>query len=215
MNAMAKDSGEQEGGSQSESVAIDGLVQTLSRMPGIGRRSAERIAVRLVSRRDDLLSDLVSALNSVKTEVRTCSHCGSLTTVKRDPCRLCTDESRNGTLLYVVEEPADVVALERSGGERGRYHVLSGRLSPMRGKGLKDLKLEELLERIEKEGFKEIVLALDTNVESDATASFISELLKGRKVKVSRLAYGLPVGSGVSYSDPVTLQRAIKGRQDV
>jgi recombination protein RecR len=194
---------------------LDKLVEALSKLPGIGRRSAERIAFRLVSRQSGLVDELIAALKHAGARVKTCSRCGVVTTTDRDPCRFCTDPARDQTALYVVEDPSDVYAIERAGGIRGRYHVLMGKISPMSGEGPSDLRLESLLERIDQESCTEVILALNTDVESDATASFIRELLKDRDVKVTRLALGLPVGSGIAYSDPVTLGRAISGRQDV
>ena len=194
---------------------LDRLMRVLARLPGIGSRSAERIAVKLAYGDDELRAELISALQEVSAKVRKCSRCGAVTTVEQDPCKLCTDVTRDGSVLCVVEEPSDVIAVERSGAIRGRYHVLMGKISPMNGKGPWDLRLKDLLERLEKEPIKEVILALSTDVESDATAGFIHELLKDRGVTVTRLAFGLPVGSGVAYSDPVTLQRAIRGRQGV
>ncbi len=195
--------------------ALDRLVAVLSKLPAIGRRSAERIAFRLVCRQTGLIDDLVTALQDVKTHVRTCSQCGVVTTADRDPCKFCSDPGRNGSVLYVVEDPSDVYAIERAGGVSGRYHVLMGKISPMSGEGPWDLQLRSLVDRIDREACKEVILALNTDVESDATAGFIRELLKDRDVKVTRLARGLPVGSGIAYTDPVTLNRAISGRQDV
>ena len=194
---------------------LDRLIRSLSRLPGIGRRSAERIALRLAADRDGLIDEVVASLRDLSKKVTLCSSCGAITGTDRNPCRICTDARREEGVLCVVEEPSDVLALEQAGGMRGRYHVLMGRISPMNAQGPWDVRLQALIDRIDKEKYQEVILALNTNVESDATASFICELLKDRKVKVTRLAFGLPVGSGVRYSDPVTLERAIRGRQDV
>ncbi|TFH15638.1 MAG: recombination protein RecR [Lentisphaerales bacterium] len=194
---------------------LERLVRVLARLPGIGRRTAERIAMRLAYRADDLLSELTSAMGEVKEKVGLCSLCGAVTTVDVNPCSLCVDNRRDQSVLCVVEDPGDVTALELAGGFTGRYHVLMGKISPMSGKGPWDLRLKELVERIDREQCRELVLALNTNTESDATVAFIRDLLKGRQVKITRLALGLPVGSGVSYSDPVTLERAMRGRQAV
>lgn len=194
---------------------LERLVRVLARLPGIGRRTAERIALRLAYRADDLLLELTSAMGEVKEKVGVCSLCGAVTTVDADPCSLCTDDTRDSSVLCVVEDPGDVTALERAGGYTGKYHVLMGKISPMSGKGPWDLRLKDLVERIDREKCRELILALNTNTESDATVSFITDLLKDKKIKITRLALGLPVGSGVSYSDPVTLERAMRGRQAV
>jgi recombination protein RecR len=195
--------------------AFERLLSAVGRLPGVGRRSAERIALRLVRDRDGLLSDLIAALVAAKEGLCGCSLCGSVTAVDRNPCRLCSDPSRDAGMLCVVEEPDDITLIERSGVFHGRYHALLGKISPMKGEGPGDLRLKSLVSRIEKEGCKEVLLALSTDVEGDTTAGFIQELLKGREIRVTRLAFGLPAGSGVRYSDPVTLGKAIQGRQQV
>lgn len=192
---------------------FDRLVACLAKLPGVGRRSAERMASRLVLDKAGLLKDLLSVLAEVDRDLCGCSRCGNLTTVDRDPCRLCTDPKREGDVVCVVEEPGDIALIHRSGGFHGRYHALMGKVSAMKGRGPGDLRVRQLVERVRNEGFKEVVLALSTDVEGDATAGFIVELLKGSNVKVTRLAAGLPASSAVLYSDPVTLERALKGRQ--
>jgi recombination protein RecR len=192
---------------------LERLARALVRLPGVGRKSAERMALKLAYNRDTILVELAEALAEVRETVRSCSECGAVTTADADPCRICTDVERDSSILYVVEEPSDVVAIENSGGIRGLYHVLMGKMSPMDGKGPWDLRLERLLKRVDSGKHEEVILALGTDMNSDATACFISELLRDRMIKVTRLALGLPVGSGIGYSDPVTLERAIKGRQ--
>ncbi len=191
------------------------LQETLARLPGVGRRTAERMAARLVREREGLLRELVQVLEAAYHELGTCRLCGNVTPVKENPCRLCEDPGRDTTVLCVVEDPDDIVLLERSGAFRGRYHALMGKVSPMRGEGPSDLRLRALLERLNSGDFREIILALSTDVEGDNTAAFIRELLRDRHIRVTRLAWGLPAGSGVRYSDPVTLARAIQGRQSV
>ncbi len=188
------------------------LVVALARLPGVGRRSAERMAMRLTVGRRDLLDELIGALEFVRQSVVGCAKCGTPTLVDQDPCRLCTSPGREDTLLCVVEEPSDIVTLERSGGFRGRYHALMGTLSPPKGQGPADLRVGSLVERVRTEGIREVILALNTDVEGDATAAFLVEALRPENITVSRLAYGLPAGSGIRYSDPVTLERAFKGR---
>lgn len=192
--------------------SLDKLTACLSKLPGVGRRSAERMAMKLVRDHDGLLKNLLAALEEAGKNVCCCSRCGSVTSVDEEPCRLCTSQSRDGSVLCVVEEPSDIVMIEKSGGFHGRYHALMGKVSPMKGDGPDNLRIKSLLERIEKEKFEEIILALSTDVEGDSTASFITDLLKDKKVKITRLAFGLPAGSGIMYSDPVTLERAIMGR---
>ena len=194
-------------------IPLDRLSRALSKLPGIGRKTADRMALKLAYHQDTLLRALAGALNEVSATVRSCSECGAVTVAGMDPCKLCTDTSRDSSMLYVVEDPSDVIAIENTGVVRGRYHVLMGKLSPMDGNGPWDLPLELLLKRIDSNKFAEVILAVGTDMASDTTANFISELLKGRNVKVTRLALGLPVGSGIAYSDPVTLERAITGRQ--
>ena len=188
------------------------LISCLAKLPGVGRRSAERMALRLVGGSDSLMRELIAALQEAEKTIACCSLCGSVTPTSENPCRLCVGKGRDDTVLCVVEEPSDIVALERSGGYRGRYHALRGRLSPMRGEGPNDLRLRALLERVDKGGFNEVILALSTDVEGDSTANFIAEQLRDRKVRITRLASGLPAGSGIMYSDPVTLAKALKGR---
>jgi len=170
------------------------------------------MAMRLAVGRRDLIDELLASLAFVQKSVTGCSKCGSPTLVDENPCRLCTSQGRDDTLLCVVEEPADIATIEGSGGFRGRYHALMGTLSPPKRKGPGDLRVKSLLARIHEEGITEVILALNTDVEGDATAAFIEEALKREHVKISRLAFGLPAGSGIRYSDPVTLERAFKGR---
>ncbi|MBL7076456.1 MAG: recombination protein RecR [Kiritimatiellae bacterium] len=192
--------------------ALQRLVTALGKLPGVGRRSAERMAMRLAVGRRDLIDELLASLAFVQKSVTGCAKCGSPTLVDENPCRLCTSPGREDGLLCVVEEPADIATIERSGGFRGRYHALMGTLSPPKGQGPADLRVQSLVARVREEGISEVVLALNTDVEGDATAAFLEEALRGEPVKVSRLAFGLPAGSGIRYSDPVTLERAFKGR---
>ena len=159
-----------------------------------------------------MLDPLVTALNSAREEVMCCSRCGGFTVRGADPCALCCDQSRDGSLVCVVEEPADIVTLESAGAMRGRYHVLGGKLSPVRRLGPDRLRIAELVERISREGFTEVLLALSTDMEGDATAGYLAEILRDSPVKLTRLAFGLPVDSGVGYSDPLTLKRAFQNR---
>lgn len=194
---------------------LDDLVAAFEKLPGIGKRSAERMAMAVVQSRDGLARRLADALLTADEQVKTCSRCGSITVAKEDPCAICTDERRATGLLCVVERPGDIVKIEKSRGFQGRYHVLGGHLSPALGKGVADLRVNELLARLQPESVQEVILALGTDVESEATASYVAEVLHSRGVSVSRLAFGLPSGSAVEYADATTLQRAIQGRQSL
>ncbi|MCL1909531.1 MAG: recombination mediator RecR [Kiritimatiellaeota bacterium] len=195
------------------------LARELARLPGIGRRSAERVAFALARKRETLLEPLIVALTDLRDGVRVCRLCGSITSPDEDPCRICSDTSRDAGIICVVEEPGDIMALERSGAYTGLYHALLGRVSPMNGTGPAELRLAELEDRVRNGAVREVLLALGGDVEGDATASMIAERLAGtaspHPLKITRLATGIPVGSAVGYSDPVTLKRAITGRQNV
>ncbi len=188
---------------------IEELERCLARLPGFGRRSAARAALALVRERARLMEPLQSSLRAAHDTVRCCSRCGAFTTVDRDPCDVCTDATRDGGVVCVVEDPADIVTVESSGAFRGRYHALGGKLSPARKMGPERLRLAELADRVVREGFGEVLLALSTDMEGDATAGYVAEYLKGTGVKITRLAFGLPADSGIAYSDPLTLKRAI------
>lgn len=193
--------------------AFDALQQQLKQLPGLGYRSAERIALHLVVEKPDRLPALVAALQEAARSVRRCTRCGNLT--ESEPCAICDDPRRNRRLVCVVEHVPDLVALERSGAWRGVYHVLHGRLSPVRGAGPGDLNLAPLLARINAGEVDEIVLALANDVEGEATCHYlVDQLPKERPVAVSRIGFGLPSGGGVLYADAVTLKSALDGRRD-
>ncbi|HAS82727.1 MAG TPA: recombination protein RecR [Verrucomicrobia bacterium] len=195
--------------------ALDALTGALSKLPGVGSRSAARMAMKLASEPTRLIAPLLAALEETREHVRFCTRCGAFTDVGYNPCRLCTDPSRDGRLLCVVEDPGDMQTIEETGTFRGRYHALMGKISPMRGDGPNDIRLRELVRRVREEGVVEVVLALNTDLESESTAGFVTALLRERGVKVTRLAYGIPAGSGIRYTDAVTLERALAGRQEV
>ena len=161
---------------------------------------------------DRLLRPLVAALRGAGSNVRCCSRCGAFTSADRDPCDTCTDETRDGHVVCVVEEPADIVSIEASGAFRGRYHALGGKLSPVHHMGPEKLRFAELRDRVVREGIAEVLLAVSTDMDGDATAGYAAEILKGTGAKVTRLAFGLPADSGIAYSDPLTLKRAITNR---
>ncbi len=193
---------------------IETLERALARLPGLGHRSASRAALALLRDRERLLDPLALALADARENVCCCSRCGAFTVRGEDPCSLCTDPTREGDSVCVVEEPADIVTIEGSGAFRGRYHVLGGKLSPARRMGPDTLRIAELRARIAEERFSEVLLALSTDMEGDATAGYLGEFLRefpsaSAPVRVTRLAFGLPADSGVAYSDPLTLRRAI------
>ena len=191
---------------------LEELEKCLSKLPGFGRRSASRAALALVREPGRLLDPLRAALESARGRVCCCSRCGAFTTTDANPCDMCTDATRDGALLCVVEEPADIIPIESSGAFHGRYHSLGGKLSPSRHMGPEKLRLSELVDRVVREGITEVLLALSTDMDGDATAGYAAELLKGTGARVTRLAFGLPADSGIAYSDPLTLRRAISGR---
>ena len=193
---------------------LDRLVGALTELPGVGRRSAERMAWRLALK-EAVRGELMAALGEAQDRLSICGSCGNLTTRDRNPCLLCASSSRDGRLLCVVEDPADIMLVERAGAFRGRYHALMGKMSAARGAAMPPERVEALVARVREEGIEEVVLAVSTDMEGDATAAYVAERLKGLPVRVSRLAAGLPVMSGVSYADPVTLARALAGRQNM
>lgn len=195
--------------------ALQQLIRALSRLPGIGRRTAERMAYRLLLRNQDLLRELQQALERAGREITLCGRCGNITSHDRNPCRICVDPDRNRKILCVVEGAPDIQILEQAGTFPGTYHCLRGKISPMRDETVTRDMLEGLMRRIREEGVEEVMLGLNTDVESDATASLLAEALSPLGVRTTRLAFGIPAGSGLAYSDPETLQRAMKGRQRV
>lgn len=193
--------------------ALDNLIYALSKLPGFGRRSSERAALALVRRPESLLDTLVQALQEARENVCLCSKCAAFTDREADPCPLCTRSDRDDRILCVVEDPADIHILEAAGAFKGRYHALMGKLSPGRQTGVSELRITTLIQRVRNEQIQEILLALSTDLEGDATADYIADRLKDTPVRITRLAFGLPCGSGIAYSDPLTLRRAISGRQ--
>jgi recombination protein RecR len=189
------------------------LVKELARLPGIGEKTAQRLAFHVLDAGPAYAEALSSALLCVVRDVRCCSTCQTLT--EHDPCAICSDTRRDTRLLCVVEGVPDLVAIERTREYRGRYHVLHGTLSPLDGVGPSDLKIRELLVRLETEPAEEIVIATNPDVEGEATALYLARLLKPMGVKVSRIAQGVPMGSDLEYADQVTLARAIAGRREL
>jgi len=194
------------------SPAVDNLVAQLTRLPGVGTRTAHRLAFHLLRVPKDEAEALAAAIGEVKERVRFCSECGNLT--EEDRCEICRDERRDRTLVCVVEQPADLVSLERTHEYRGLYHVLGGSLSPIDGVEPEHLRIDELMGRVERHGIQEVVLATNPNMTGEATAAYLADRLRGR-VRVTRLASGLPVGGDLEYADEVTLGRALSGRREM
>ena len=194
------------------SPAVENLVAQLTRLPGVGTRTAHRLAFHLLRVPKDEAQALAAAIGDVKERVRFCSECGNLTEEER--CGICRDERRDRTLVCVVEQPADLVSLERTHEYRGLYHVLGGSLSPIDGVEPEHLRIDELMGRVESNGIQEVVLATNPNMTGEATAAYLADRLRGR-VRVTRLASGLPVGGDLEYADEVTLGRALSGRREM
>lgn len=191
------------------SEALQQLIEEFTRLPGIGRKSAQRLALFILKQpREDVIR-MAKALVSVKDRIRSCSICCNIT--EQDPCAICTSSKRDQTLICVVEEPNDVIALEKTNEFRGLYHVLGGALSPLDGIGPEELKVRELLQRVTG-SVSEVILALNPNVEGEATTIYLTRLLKPLGIKVSRIARGIPVGGDLEFADEATLTRALEGR---
>jgi recombination protein RecR len=189
------------------------LIEHLQRLPGIGRKSAQRLAFHVLKAPRENADRLCDAIRDVKDRITYCSACSNVTDV--DPCPICTDDSRNRRLICVVEEPPNVLAIERSRDYNGIYHVLMGALSPLQGIGPDELRIKSLLGRIDAGGADEVILATNPNVEGEATAIYLARLLKPLGVRVTRIAMGVPVGSDIEYTDDVTMHKAMEGRREV
>jgi recombination protein RecR len=189
------------------------LIDQLQRLPGIGRKSAQRLAFHVLKTPRAQADQLCEAIRDVKDRVTYCSVCNNVTDV--DPCPICTDESRNARVICVVEEPPNVLAIERSRDYNGTYHVLMGALSPLQGIGPDELRIKSLLGRIDASGADEVILATNPNVEGEATAIYLARLLKPLGVRVTRIAMGVPVGSDLEYADDITMHKAMEGRREV
>jgi recombination protein RecR len=192
---------------------VQDLIDELGRLPGVGPKSAQRIAFHLLQADPIDVKRLVSALVEVKDKVRFCTVCGNV--AQEEQCRICRDPRRDAALICVVEEPKDVVAIERTREFRGRYHVLGGAISPIEGIGPDDLRIRELLARLASDDITEIIIATDPNLEGEATATYLARLLRPMGLRVTRLASGLPVGGDLEYADEVTLGRALSGRREM
>ena len=194
---------------------VQDLIQALSRLPGIGPKTASRLAFYLLRAPDELSHDLANALQRLKTDTTYCKECYNITSSARVECEICASSERDGALICVVEEPLDVLAMERTSGFMGRYHVLHGVLSPIEGVSPEDLKIRELIARLRSGVVNEVILATNPSMEGDATAMYLHQQISALGVRVTRLARGLPVGGDLEYTDPSTLLRALAGRQDM
>jgi len=196
-----------------QSKLIDRLVNELTKMPGVGRKTAQRLTYFLLKAPEGYVENLALLLNDVKKHIRPCRECGNLTEGER--CDVCADDTRNRRLICVVEEPADIALVERTGEFNGVYHVLMGVISPLEGVGPDQLRMAELVDRAQSHEAVEVIVATDPDVEGDTTAYYIAKLLSPLDVKVTRIARGLPVGGDLDFADEVTLAKAIAGRQEI
>jgi recombination protein RecR len=193
--------------------SIRQLIKSMARLPGIGEKTAERLALHLLRMPEHFVEELGRSILDVKRKVRLCARCFALS--DGELCGICSNPARDGTAVCVVEQPGDMVALEKSGGFNGHYHVISGVLSPLNGVGPDDLRIRELLQKVAGGGVREVVLATGTSVEGEATAAYIAGLLEGLPVTVTRITAGVPMGGDLKYVDPVTLKKAMESRRAV
>ena len=193
--------------------AIQDLIDALGRLPGIGPKSAQRIAFHILQAEPEIAAALVDSIRTVKERVKFCTTCGNVS--EEDECRICRDPRRENTSICVVEESKDVIAIERTREFRGKYNVLGGAISPIDGIGPDQLRIRELMARLSDPEIVEVILATDPNLEGEATATYLARMIKPLNIKVSRLASGLPVGGDLEYADEVTLGRAFEGRRNV
>jgi len=192
---------------------IAALIAQLRKLPGIGPRSAERVALHLVQGEAETVKQLADALLRAKHNIQACAVCGALT--EKTPCDTCTDPRRDASLICLVEQPTDILLIEKAGTFRGKYHVLGGKISPINKVQPEDLRIAELEKRLTSEPIKEIVIALGTDVEGDATGFYLAKRLAREGLKVTRIAYGLPAGTGLEFADELTLSRALEGRREL
>ncbi|WP_066503911.1 recombination mediator RecR [Abyssisolibacter fermentans] len=189
------------------------LIEELSKLPGIGKKTAQRLAYHILNVSNMEAMSLANAIVNAKRNIKYCSICNNLT--QKDPCNICSDAKRDKSTICVVEGPKDVVAMEKTREYRGLYHVLHGSISPMDGIGPEEIKIKELLVRLQDDTVKELILATNPTIEGEATAMYISRLLKPTGIKMTRIAYGIPVGGDLEYADEVTLSKALHGRREI
>ncbi|MGH7976857.1 MAG: recombination mediator RecR [Limisphaerales bacterium] len=193
--------------------SISDLISALAKLPGVGPRSAERIALHLVQTDSAVVKQLAETIISAREKIKFCEICGSLT--EKSPCDFCTDSRRDSSLVCVVERAVDILSIEKSNSFRGKFHVLGGKISPLDGVEPEDLQISELEKRLTKEPIKEIIIALGTDVEGDATSNYLAKRLARNGLKISRIGFGLPAGSGLEFADELTLSRALEGRREM
>jgi recombination protein RecR len=193
--------------------SISDLISALNKLPSVGPRSAERIALHLVQADSAIVKNLAETILRAREKIKFCEICGSLT--EKSPCSICEDSRRDSSLVCIVERAVDILSVEKSGTFRGKFHVLGGKISPLDGVEPEDLRIAELEKRLANEPIKEIVIALGTDVEGDATSSYLAKRLARNGLKISRIAYGLPAGSGLEFADELTLSRALEGRREM
>ena len=191
---------------------IQHLIDEFKSLPGIGPKSAQRLVFHLLKQPQSVSDDLSGAISRLKTSIRLCSECNNITDI--DPCRICSDTGRDPKVICVVEEPFNILSIEKSGGYRGLYHVLHGTISPLNGIGPDELRLKNLLPRLEKHDVEEVIVATNPTSEGEATALYLSRLLKPLGIRISRIASGIPVGSDLEYADGTTISRALSGRRE-
>jgi recombination protein RecR len=192
---------------------LTALIGALNKLPGIGPRSAERIALYLAQADADSVRQFAQTIFTARDRIHTCRICGALT--ERQPCPICDDPRLDNSLVCLVEQPVDVISIEKSGTYHGKFHVLGGKISPLNGVEPEDLRIAELETRLAKEPIKEIIIALGTDVEGDATSFYLAKRLTSKGVKTTRIAHGLPAGSGLEFVDELTLSRALEGRREI
>ena len=193
--------------------SISALISALSKLPGVGPRSAERIALHLVQTDSALVKQLADSILVAREKIQFCTTCGSLT--EKSPCPICEDSRRDASLVCVVERAVDILSVEKSGSFRGKFHVLGGKISPLDGVEPDDLKITDLEKRLTNEPIKEIIIALGTDVEGDATSNYLAKRLARPGLKISRIGFGLPAGSGLEFADELTLNRALESRREM
>jgi recombination protein RecR len=193
--------------------SISALISALSKLPGVGPRSAERIALHLVQSDSAVVKQLADAILLAREKIQFCTTCGALT--EKSPCPICEDLRRDSSLVCVVERAVDILSVEKSGTFRGKFHVLGGKISPLDGVEPEDLRIAKLEKRLSVEPIREIIIALGTDVEGDATSNYLAKRLAKSGLKISRIGFGLPAGSGLEYADELTLSRALEGRREM
>lgn len=189
---------------------LERLIEQFSKLPSVGKKSAERLALHVLRSPKELAEGLAKSLLEVKEKIQFCSVCFNLT--DKDPCVICRDQGRANGILCVVEGPGDQLAIEKAGAFKGRYHILQGVLSPLDGIGIEDLRISELLTRLRKENIKEVILAINPTVEGEATVSYLTDLLKGKDLAITRIALGIPLGGDLKYMDSLTLKTSLENR---